>query len=73
MTQFPDKISVRLGPLRTSLARKLARSGLTPSEYLRQLIADDLRMQVPQLEPGNPNWIALRHKTRRRSSSPVSG
>lgn len=50
-----DRVTVRLGPLRPLLARRLARTGQIVSEYLRQVMASDLGVDPPEMRGGNPD------------------
>ncbi len=41
--------TIRLGPLANAVTKKIKSSGETLSQYVRRLIASDLRCQVPTM------------------------
>lgn len=53
---LPEKLTFRLGTLAGVVAAKLKRTGETPSEYLRRLIATDCGVDPPEMKEGNPTF-----------------
>jgi len=54
MLKLPEKLTIRLGSLRLPLQRALAKLRQSPSEYLRRLVAADLRVSEPEMHAGRP-------------------
>jgi len=44
---IPDRVTLRLGPLRIPIAKRLDKTGQKLSDYIRILIANDLKEAVP--------------------------
>lgn len=56
---IPEKLTIRVGDLRGPLAKFCSKNGVTPSEAIRQAIADLVgRKRPPTLRKGNPNFKA---------------
>jgi hypothetical protein len=73
MTQS-DRITFRLGPLAGPLAAYCEKHGTTPSEAIRLALSRLLRVEAPDMSPGNPAigeqaeaGAAARWKRRRRT------
>ena len=49
---IPPKLTIGLGPLREPLAKRLVKLRITPSEYMRNLLATDLGVAIPMMKPG---------------------
>ena len=47
---IPEKLTFRPGNLAGAMAKRLAKTGETPSQYLRRLIADDLGRKPPKMD-----------------------
>lgn len=55
--EVPDRITFRVGDLRTRLAKWCEANNATPSEAVRIALADMLgRKQPPVMKRGNPNF-----------------
>ena len=50
-----DRITFRLGPLAGPLAAYCERHGTTPSDAIRLALARLLRVEAPEMTPGNPD------------------
>ena len=48
--KLPDKLTFRPGNLAKPMGKRLAKTGETPSEYIRRLIADDLGRKPPRMD-----------------------
>lgn len=62
---LPEKVTIRLGPLAAALAKRLAKTGETQSEYVRRVVATDLGVEPPAMPEGNPQIRKL-HKRNRK-------
>jgi hypothetical protein len=49
-----DRITFRLGPLAGPMAAYCKKHGTTPSEAIRLALSRLLRVEVPEMAPGNP-------------------
>ena len=49
-----DRITLRLGPLAKPLASYCEKHGTTPSEAIRLALSRLLRVEAPDMPPGNP-------------------
>jgi hypothetical protein len=49
-----DRITLRLGPLAGPLSAFCEKHGTTPSEAIRLAVSRLLRVEAPQMPPGNP-------------------
>ena len=47
---MPEKLTFRPGNLAGPMGKRLAKTGETPSEYMRRLIADDLGRKPPKMD-----------------------
>ena len=47
---MPEKLTFRPGNLAGPMVKRLAKTGETPSEYMRRLIADDLGRKPPKMD-----------------------
>mgnify|MGYP002626241620 CR=1 FL=1 len=56
MNEIPDKLTIRLGPLRDPLADWCDRHETTPSEVIRKAVAILLGEEEPEMRRGNPQW-----------------
>ena len=50
-----DRITFRLGPLAGPLAAYCERHGTTPSDAIRLALSRLLRVDAPEMTPGNPD------------------
>jgi hypothetical protein len=50
-----DRITFRLGSLLKPLAAYCEKHGTTPSEAIRLALSRMLRVEVPEMTPGNPD------------------
>jgi hypothetical protein len=50
-----DRITLRLGPLAGPLADYCEKHGTTPSDAIRLALSRILRVEAPEMTPGNPN------------------
>ena len=50
-----DRITFRLGPLAGPLADYCEKHGTTPSEAIRLALSRLLRVEMPEMTPGNPD------------------
>ena len=49
-----DRLTFRLGPLAGPLAAYCERHGATPSDAIRLALSRLLRVEAPEMTPGNP-------------------
>jgi hypothetical protein len=49
-----DRITLRLGPLAGPMAAYCEQHGITPSEAIRLALSRLLRVEAPEMPPGNP-------------------
>jgi len=49
-----DRITFRLGSLLKPLAAYCEKNGITPSEAIRLALARLMRVEAPEMPPGNP-------------------
>lgn len=49
-----DRITLRLGPLAGPMAAYCEQHGTTPSEAIRLALSRLLRVEAPEMPPGNP-------------------
>ena len=68
-----DRITFRLGSLLKPLAAYCEKHGITPSEAIRLAVSRLLRVEAPEMTPGNPDigeqaeaGAAARWKKRKR-------
>jgi len=68
-----DRITFRLGPLAGPMAAYCEKHGTTPSEAIRLALSRLLRVDAPEMTPGNPDigkqaeaGAAARWKKRKR-------
>jgi hypothetical protein len=50
-----DRITFRLGPLAGPLAAYCEKHGTTPSDAIRLALSRLLRVEAPEMTPGNPD------------------
>jgi hypothetical protein len=55
MKQMNDRITFRLGPLAGPLAAYCEKHGTTPSDAIRLALSRLLRVDAPEMTPGNPD------------------
>ena len=51
---LPDRVTFRLGELKGPLQELLAETGQTPSDFMREILAEALGEKAPEMKPGNP-------------------
>ena len=56
MSSDKNRISIRLGDLRSKVDKHCLKQGTTPALFIRQLIADHFGIEAPELRVGNPNF-----------------
>jgi hypothetical protein len=66
MITADSKISFRPGSLADEIEKRLAKTGETPSQYIRRLIAADLGKPVPEMKEGPPFKKPQKKKARSR-------
>lgn len=71
---IPERMTVRLGPLREALAAACLRSGLSPSEEIRRRLAASLGVPAPDMPRGNPDPAsAARARWGKKQKRPIVG
>jgi hypothetical protein len=50
-----DRITFRLGPLLEPLAAYCEKHGISPSDAIRLALSRMLRVEAPEMTPGNPD------------------
>ena len=50
-----DRITIRLGPLAGPMAAYCKQHGTTPSDAIRLALSRLLRVEAPEMTPGNPD------------------
>ena len=63
---IPDKLTVRVGSLAKPMARKLAQTEESPSQYVRRLIAEDTGARQPKMD-GHVKVINRVNRLRKKS------